>query len=160
MTPAQDDDSGAAVRRGRRRRLARAARRAEADDGAGRRLRQSALRTAFPAREGRGAHAACRQQPVPTGSRTRIEKLYGAITPNCLLFERDHVGVPAIDQARHRLMIHGLVSRPLLLTMDELMRFPSVSRSGRRPPNCGMRRTAGTAPWRTEAARISLAVAA
>jgi len=98
--------------------------------------------------------------PFPTGSRTRIEKLYGAITPNCLLFERDHVGVPAIDQARHRLMIHGLVSRPLLLTMDELMRFPSVSRSGRRPPNCGMRRTAGTAPWRTEAARISLAVAA
>lgn len=66
--------------------------------------------------------------PFPTGSRTRIEKLYGAITPNCLLFERDHVGVPAIGQARHRLMIHGLVSRPLLLTMDELMRFPSVSR--------------------------------
>jgi sulfane dehydrogenase subunit SoxC len=36
--------------------------------------------------------------------------------------------VPQIDPAQHRLMIHGLVSRPLLLTMDELMRFPAVSR--------------------------------
>jgi sulfane dehydrogenase subunit SoxC len=66
--------------------------------------------------------------PFPTGSRTPIEKLHGTITPNGLFFERHHAGVPQIDPAQHRLMIHGLVARPLLLTMDELMRFPTVSR--------------------------------
>src|ERR671914_813811 len=32
------------------------------------------------------------------------------------------------DPQRHRLMVHGMVSRPLTYTMDELRRFPSVSR--------------------------------
>jgi sulfane dehydrogenase subunit SoxC len=50
------------------------------------------------------------------------------ITPSGLHFERHHAGVPAIDPDRHRLMIHGLVERPLIFTMDELLRFPSVSR--------------------------------
>jgi sulfane dehydrogenase subunit SoxC len=36
--------------------------------------------------------------------------------------------VPAIDPARHRLTIDGLVKRPLVLTMDEIRRLPSVSR--------------------------------
>jgi sulfane dehydrogenase subunit SoxC len=61
-------------------------------------------------------------------SLTPLQDLQGIITPNGLHFERDHAGVPAIDPAQHRLMVHGLVERPLIFTMDELMRFPSVSK--------------------------------
>src|SRR5690606_18687023 len=59
---------------------------------------------------------------------TPLQHLHGIITPNGLFFERHHAGVPDIAPDQHRLMIHGLVSRPLVLTMDDLMRFPSVSR--------------------------------
>ncbi|SEC82325.1 sulfur dehydrogenase subunit SoxC [Rhizobiales bacterium GAS191] len=52
----------------------------------------------------------------------------GIITPNGLFFERYHSGRPDVDRDTHRLMIHGLVERPLLLTMNDIMRFPSVSR--------------------------------
>ncbi len=65
----------------------------------------------------------------PTGSRTPLQNLHGTITPNGLFFERHHAGVPGIDPEAHRLMIHGLVARPLMLTMSELMRYPSVSRT-------------------------------
>jgi sulfane dehydrogenase subunit SoxC len=61
-------------------------------------------------------------------SLTPYQALHGIITPNSLHFERHHNGVPTIDPARHRLLIHGLVDRPLILTMDDLVRFPSVSR--------------------------------
>lgn len=63
----------------------------------------------------------------PTATRTPLQNLFGTITPSGLFFERHHAGVPVINPAEHRLMIHGLVDRPLLLTMDELMRYPSVS---------------------------------
>ena len=66
--------------------------------------------------------------PFPTATRAPLQKLHGTITPNGLFFERHHAGVPAIDPDQHRLMVHGMVDRPLLLTMDELMRFPAVSR--------------------------------
>lgn len=59
---------------------------------------------------------------------TPLQDLHGIITPNGLIFERHHAGVPDIDPDEHRLMIHGLVERPLLLSMEDLMRFPSVSR--------------------------------
>jgi len=65
----------------------------------------------------------------PTATRTPLQSLVGTNTPNGLFFERHHAGVPAIDPAQHRLMLHGLVKRPLLLTMKELLRFPAVSRS-------------------------------
>jgi sulfane dehydrogenase subunit SoxC len=45
-----------------------------------------------------------------------------------LHFERHHSGVPTIDPNKHELVIHGLVERPLALTMADLRRFPSVSR--------------------------------
>ncbi|MGG5809998.1 sulfite dehydrogenase [Falsiroseomonas sp. CW058] len=61
-------------------------------------------------------------------SRTPIQDLQGIITPNGLVFERHHGGVPDIDPAQHRLMLHGLVERPLIFTMDDLRRFPSESR--------------------------------
>lgn len=66
---------------------------------------------------------------VTTGSsRTPLQVLYGIITPSSLHFERHHSGVPAIDPAQHELLLHGLVVRPLKFSMDELRRFPSVSR--------------------------------
>ena len=58
---------------------------------------------------------------------TPLQDLKGIITPNGLVFERYHGGVPDIDPDRHELMIHGLVERPLMFTMDDLMRFPSES---------------------------------
>jgi sulfane dehydrogenase subunit SoxC len=68
--------------------------------------------------------------PTPgTGSsRTPLQDSLGIITPSALHFERHHSGVPTIDPAKHELMIHGLVERPLVLTMADLRRFPSVSR--------------------------------
>ena len=63
----------------------------------------------------------------PTASRSPLQSLYGIITPSGLFFERHHAGVPTIDPDQHRLMVHGLVDRPLLLTMDDIVRFPSVS---------------------------------
>jgi sulfane dehydrogenase subunit SoxC len=61
-------------------------------------------------------------------SRTPLHDTYGIITPSSLHFERHHGGVPDIDPATHTLTIHGLVDRPLVFTVDELKRLPSVSR--------------------------------
>ncbi|WP_425449890.1 sulfite dehydrogenase [Virgifigura deserti] len=59
---------------------------------------------------------------------TPLQDLHGIITPNGLFFERHHGGVPAIDPEQHRLMVHGMVERPVIFTMNDLMRFPAVSR--------------------------------
>jgi sulfane dehydrogenase subunit SoxC len=61
-------------------------------------------------------------------SRTPLHDTYGIITPSSLHFERHHGGVPDIDPATHMLTIHGLVERPLVFSMEELKRLPSVSR--------------------------------
>jgi sulfane dehydrogenase subunit SoxC len=66
--------------------------------------------------------------PEASASRTPLQELNGIITPSSLHFERHHAGVPALDPAQHELLIHGLVDRPLVFTMDELKRLPSVSR--------------------------------
>lgn len=68
-------------------------------------------------------------RPTGTGaSRTPLEHLEGIITPNALHFERHHSGIPDIDPGAHRLLIHGLVDRPLIFDMDALSRYPMVSR--------------------------------
>jgi sulfane dehydrogenase subunit SoxC len=70
-------------------------------------------------------------RPGTTGSgasRTPIEALDGMITPSGLHFERHHSGVPDIDPDKHRLLIHGLVKRPLIFTVEALLRYPMVSR--------------------------------
>jgi sulfane dehydrogenase subunit SoxC len=70
-------------------------------------------------------------RPGTTGSgasRTPIEALDGMITPSGLHFERHHSGVPDIDPDTHRLLIHGLVKRPLIFTVEALLRYPMVSR--------------------------------
>jgi sulfane dehydrogenase subunit SoxC len=59
---------------------------------------------------------------------TPLQDLQGTITPSDLHFERHHAGVPAIDPDLYRLLIHGLVDRPLNFTLAELRRFPARSR--------------------------------
>jgi sulfane dehydrogenase subunit SoxC len=66
--------------------------------------------------------------PFSSVAFTPLQNLFGIITPSGLHFERHHSGVPKIDPGQHRLMIHGLVRNPRVYTMDDLMRFPSVSR--------------------------------
>jgi hypothetical protein len=58
-----------------------------------------------------------------------LEKLEGVITPNGLHFERHHAGVPQVDPKACRLAIHGMVERPLVFTLEDLKRFPSVTRT-------------------------------
>ncbi len=65
--------------------------------------------------------------PISSVSMSPVQEFKGIITPNGLVFERYHAGVPEINPDKHRLMIHGMVRRPLILSMDELMRFPSES---------------------------------
>jgi sulfane dehydrogenase subunit SoxC len=75
-------------------------------------------------RRGRGDQV----MPGAGSLQSPLHQLRGMITPNGLVFERSHAGIPEIDPAQHRLMVHGLVKQPMIFTMQDLMRFPSVSR--------------------------------
>ncbi len=59
-----------------------------------------------------------------------LQDSVGIITPSSLFYTATHRGafVPDIDPKEHRFMIHGMVDRPLIFTMDELKRLPYVSR--------------------------------
>ena len=59
-----------------------------------------------------------------------LQDLVGSITPSSLHYVATHRGafVPDIDPKEHRLMIHGMVDRPLVFTMDDLKRLPFVTR--------------------------------
>jgi sulfane dehydrogenase subunit SoxC len=61
-----------------------------------------------------------------------LQSLFGIVTPSGLHFERHHQGWWDVDPSKHRLMINGsderIVRTPMVFTMDELMRLPSVSR--------------------------------
>ena len=61
-------------------------------------------------------------------STTPLHRLHGTITPSDLHYEVHHAGVPAIDPAAYRLLVHGLVDRPTVFTLDDLERFPAVTR--------------------------------
>jgi sulfane dehydrogenase subunit SoxC len=58
---------------------------------------------------------------------TPLHELEGMITPNGLHFERHHNGVPQIDPAEHRLLIHGLVTQASFFTIEDLLRYPMHS---------------------------------
>lgn len=62
-------------------------------------------------------------------SLTPLQGLTGTITPSDLHFTRVHAGVPTIDPDTHRLLIHGLVDRPIELSVAELKRYPAVTRT-------------------------------
>lgn len=61
-------------------------------------------------------------------SLTPLQHMRGTITPNGLHFERSHNGIPEIDPARHELVIHGMVKQPLVFSIENLLRYPMVSR--------------------------------
>jgi sulfane dehydrogenase subunit SoxC len=67
-------------------------------------------------------------QPGAQGARTPHQLLNGSITPNGLHFVVSWGGAPGIDPDKHRLVIHGLVKRPLVFTLDALARYPMTTR--------------------------------
>lgn len=68
-------------------------------------------------------------QPLPSSdSMTPLHLLDGVITPADLHFERHHAGIPDIDPSRYKLVIHGLVDRPMVFTLADLQRLPQWSR--------------------------------
>ena len=98
------------------------------------------LGKALPASEygmpsGFEAHVARRRSDVLVNrqnfsdwSMTPLHQQHGTVTPNGLIFERHHSGVPEINPDEHRFAIHGMVRQPLVFTMADLMKYPSVSR--------------------------------
>ncbi len=61
---------------------------------------------------------------------TPLQDSVGVITPSSLHFSNTTRGafIPDIDPREHRLMIHGMVDRPLIFTIEDLKRLPSVTR--------------------------------
>ena len=59
-----------------------------------------------------------------------LQESVGVITPSSLHYVGTTRGsfVPDINPEDHRLMIHGMVDRPLIFTLEELKRLPSVTR--------------------------------
>src|SRR4249920_3706085 len=67
--------------------------------------------------------------PETGSSFTPLQDSVGTLTPSSLHYERHHAGIPTIDPAQHRLVIHGMVERPISLSMAEIKRLPSVTRT-------------------------------
>ena len=59
---------------------------------------------------------------------TPLHALDGIITPNGLCFERHHGGAAEVNPIDHRLMINGLVDKPLMFTMGDILRMPRTNR--------------------------------
>lgn len=58
--------------------------------------------------------------------KVRADQLVDAITPNADIFVLAHFGIPRIKREDWRLHIGGLVSRPMVLTLDALVDFPKI----------------------------------
>ena len=74
-----------------------------------------------------------RPRRIPSGSGqgvslSPLQDLCGIVTPADLHFERHHAGVPTIDPHRYKLLVHGMVERPVVFDLETLKRFPAVSR--------------------------------
>ena len=57
-----------------------------------------------------------------------LQDVTGNITPAAVHFVRSHSTLPDTDPKQYRLLIHGMVDRPLSFSLDELKRLPSESR--------------------------------
>ena len=62
--------------------------------------------------------------PISSINFTPIHALEGTITPQGCAFERHHSGAIELRKEDYRLMINGLVDRPLVFTYADLERFP------------------------------------
>ncbi|WP_298491636.1 sulfite dehydrogenase [uncultured Maritimibacter sp.] len=65
--------------------------------------------------------------PISSINFTPIHALDGTITPQGCAFERHHSGAIELAKEDYRLMINGLVDRPLVFTYADLERFPRVN---------------------------------
>src|SRR6266478_2553299 len=64
------------------------------------------------------------------GAMTPLQDVIGIITPSPLHYYDSHGYLPPdIDPSQHRLLIHGMVSRPMTFTLNELKRLPAVTRT-------------------------------
>ena len=74
-------------------------------------------------------HADMHGDPNGFDALTPLDQLSGTITPADLHYVSQHQNAPEdIDPREHRLLISGMVDRPLIFTLDELKRLPAVSR--------------------------------
>jgi sulfane dehydrogenase subunit SoxC len=70
-----------------------------------------------------------KDEAVAFGLRTPLQDSVGMITPSSLHFTISHgFEPPDIDPQEHHLLIHGMVDRPLIFSVDELKRLPFVTR--------------------------------
>ena len=70
-----------------------------------------------------------KDEPVAFGLRTPLQDSFGMITPASLHFTISHgFEPPDINPAEHHLLIHGMVDRPLIFSVDEIKRLPFVTR--------------------------------
>src|SRR6267378_430602 len=81
-----------------------------------------------PARLAAPAGRAVTRTITHTTYYTPLADSVGIITPASLHFMQSHSRLPDIDPAVWSLAIHGLVERPLVFTMEDLKRLPSVSK--------------------------------
>ncbi len=68
---------------------------------------------------------------VNTGLRnlTPLQDSIGIITPSSYHYLVQHdMHIPNLDPRKHALIVHGMVERPTVFTMEEIKRLPSVSR--------------------------------
>src|SRR6266481_868134 len=70
-----------------------------------------------------------KDEQVAFGLRTPLQDTVGMITPSSLHFTISHgFEPPDIDPKEPHLLIHGMVERPLIFSVDELKRLPFVTR--------------------------------
>jgi DMSO/TMAO reductase YedYZ molybdopterin-dependent catalytic subunit len=67
----------------------------------------------------------CHEDPLNCES--SIATLADAITPTATFYKRNHFQIPRLDDSIWRLNVHGLVQRPLSLSLSELHRMPSTT---------------------------------
>jgi sulfane dehydrogenase subunit SoxC len=78
------------------------------------------------------------ESPVSSINFTPIHALEGTITPQGCAFERHHSGAIELTKQDYRLMINGLVDKPLVFTYADL----NASRATSPPPFANARRMA------------------
>ena len=69
------------------------------------------------------------RQTNPNNLEFPFATLNKAITPNELFYVRNHFAQPRVEKAGWRLQVIGAVERPLELSYDQLLDFPSVTRT-------------------------------
>jgi sulfane dehydrogenase subunit SoxC len=109
---------------------------AESGRGSGKDLRAYGERSQFETMSRTGNNGMYGLDPLLPGAsrdiglRAPLQDMQGNITPASVHYMISHGHqAPDINPQEHRLMIHGMVDRPLVFTMEDLKRLPSVTRT-------------------------------